>query len=57
VAVRLICPNTIEEKIMQLQEVKRTLSDDVVRTDASIYKSIIKLDLLGLVGGIQQPGL
>ena len=51
VAVRLICPDTIEEKIMQLQEVKKTLSDDVVRTDASIYKSISKQALLGLVSG------
>jgi SNF2 family DNA or RNA helicase len=49
VAVRLICPDTIEEKIMQLQEIKRTLSDDVVRTEASIYKSISKEELLRLV--------
>jgi SNF2 family DNA or RNA helicase len=49
VAVRLICPDTIEEKILQLQEVKRSLSDDVVRTDASIFKSISKEDLLALV--------
>jgi SNF2 family DNA or RNA helicase len=51
VAVRLFCPDTIEEKIMQLQDVKRTLSDDVVRTDTSIYKSISKEDLLSLVNG------
>jgi SNF2 family DNA or RNA helicase len=51
VAVRLICPDTIEEKIMNLQEIKKILSDDVVKTDASIYKSISKHDLLALMGG------
>ncbi|WP_018616560.1 DEAD/DEAH box helicase [Segetibacter koreensis] len=49
VAIRLICPDTIEEKIMKLQASKRDLSDEVVKTDASILKSITKNDLLELV--------
>ncbi|MES2649828.1 MAG: DEAD/DEAH box helicase [Bacteroidota bacterium] len=51
VAVRLICPDTIEEKIMNLQEIKKNLSDDIVKSDESIYKSISKQELLDLVRG------
>jgi superfamily II DNA or RNA helicase len=48
-AVRLICPNTIEEKIMLIQEGKRTLSGDLVRTEDSIFKSLTRKDLLSLL--------
>ncbi|ACU02657.1 SNF2-related protein [Pedobacter heparinus DSM 2366] len=48
VAVRLICPDTIEEKIMKLQNTKRDLVDDLIKTDVSIYKTLSKKDLLGL---------
>jgi SNF2 family DNA or RNA helicase len=48
VAVRLICPDTIEEKIMKLQETKKDLVGDLIKTEASIYKSLSKKDLLGL---------
>ena len=48
VAVRLICPNTIEEKIVRLQEGKRELADDLIKTDASILKSLSQTDLLQL---------
>lgn len=48
VAVRLICPDTIEDKIMLLQESKKELAEDLVRTDASVLKSLSKEDLLGL---------
>ena len=47
VAVRLICPNTIEEKIMKLQESKKELVNDLIKTDASILKSLSKEDLIG----------
>ncbi len=50
IAVRLICPGTIEEKIMELQESKRDLADDLVKTDVSVLKSLSKKDLLGLLG-------
>jgi len=48
VAVRLICPDTIEEKIMKLQTTKRELVDDLIKTEVSIYKTLSKKDLLGL---------
>ncbi len=48
VAVRLICPDTIEDKIMQLQATKKELAEDLVRTDANVLKSLSKEDLLGL---------
>ena len=46
VAVRLICPDTIEDKIMLLQESKKELAEDLVRTDASVLKSLSKEDLV-----------
>jgi SNF2 family DNA or RNA helicase len=49
VAVRLICPDTVEEKIMKIQESKRDLANDLVKTDASILKSLSKNDLLELL--------
>ncbi|GAB3019418.1 DEAD/DEAH box helicase [Spirosoma pulveris] len=49
VAVRLICPNTIEEKILLLQETKQELADQLVRTDTAILKSLSKKDLLELL--------
>jgi hypothetical protein len=49
VAVRLICPDTIEEKIMKLQETKKELVDDLIKTEVSIYKTLSKKDLLGLL--------
>ncbi|MCC2548224.1 SNF2 family helicase [Hymenobacter sp. BT175] len=48
VAVRLICPGTIEEKIMELQEAKRELAQDLIRTDATLVKSLTRQELLAL---------
>jgi len=48
VAVRLICPDTIEDKIRLLQESKKELADDLIRTDASVLKSLSKTDLMSL---------
>jgi SNF2 family DNA or RNA helicase len=50
VAVRLICPDTIEEKIMQLQVSKKELANDLIKTDATMLKSLSKTDLLALLG-------
>lgn len=50
VAVRLICPDTIEEKIMKLQNTKKDLAGDLIKTESSIYKSLSKKDLLDLFG-------
>lgn len=49
VAVRLICPDTIEEKIMKLQEVKRELAQDLIKTDADLVKSLTQQQLLDLL--------
>jgi len=48
VAVRLISPNTIEDKIIQLQDAKKDLVNDIVKTDDSILKNISKDQLLTL---------
>jgi SNF2 family DNA or RNA helicase len=49
VAIRLICPGTVEEKIMVLQQSKKDLAKDLIRTDGSFVKSLNKDDLLGLI--------
>jgi SNF2 family DNA or RNA helicase len=48
VAVRLICPDTIEEKIMKMQAGKKALVNDLIRTDVGILKQLGKQDLLEL---------
>jgi SNF2 family DNA or RNA helicase len=49
VAVRLICPDTVEEKIMRLQASKTRMSDALIKTDAAILKSLSKQDLLNML--------
>ncbi|MVM32111.1 ATP-dependent helicase [Spirosoma sp. HMF4905] len=49
VAVRLICPNTIEEKILLLQESKQELAGNLIKTDSAIAKSLTRKDLLNLL--------
>ncbi|WP_379092431.1 DEAD/DEAH box helicase [Pedobacter sp. UC225_65] len=48
-AVRLICPDTIEEKIMLMQATKKDLASDLIKTEESIFKSLTKKDLLDLI--------
>lgn len=48
VAVRLITPGTIEEKVMQLQNTKRNLATDLVKTDEAILKTLTQKELLSL---------
>ena len=48
VAVRLICPDTIEEKIMKMQATKRTLAHHLIKTDAALIKTLTKQELLDL---------
>ncbi|KAA5547513.1 DEAD/DEAH box helicase [Adhaeribacter rhizoryzae] len=48
VAIRLICPNTVEEKIQKLQESKKELVKEMVETDNAVLKSLSKKELLGL---------
>lgn len=49
VAVRLICPDTIEEKILKLQSTKNDLVNDLIKPEDSFFKSLSKQDLLSLV--------
>lgn len=49
VAVRFITPNTIEEKILELQKRKRELVTDLVHTDISTLKQLSKKELLELL--------
>lgn len=49
VAVRLITPDTIEEKIRELQARKKELADDLIHTDTSMLKALNKTDLLELL--------
>jgi SNF2 family DNA or RNA helicase len=49
IAVRLICPNTIEEKIIQLQTSKKEMIDDLIKVDLNASKNLAKEDLLLLL--------
>lgn len=49
IAVRLICPQTVEEKMIQLQEIKKTLADDLIKTGASLLPALSKDELLRLL--------
>jgi len=49
VAVRLITPNTIEEKILELQSRKKELVHELVHTDTNILKQLTKDDLMEMI--------
>ncbi len=49
IAVRLISPDTVEEKIMKLQESKKGLADNLIQAGASALSSLSKDDLLRLL--------
>lgn len=49
IAVRLICPNTVEEKIMKLQQSKTQLANDLITTDGSVLKKLSKQDLMEML--------
>ncbi len=49
VAVRMICPGTIEEKILTLQSAKKELTDGLILAEKNLVKSLTKDDLLGLL--------
>ena len=44
-AYRMICKDTIEDKIIQLQEKKRNLARDLVTDDSGFVKSLTKEDV------------
>jgi SNF2 family DNA or RNA helicase len=41
----MICKDTIEDKIIQLQEKKRTLAKDLIADDDGFVKSLSKADV------------
>ncbi|MBO9595356.1 MAG: DEAD/DEAH box helicase [Niabella sp.] len=49
VAVRLICANTIEEKIVRLQQKKKKLAQGLIKTEASFFKTLSKNELLKIL--------
>ncbi|AEA43655.1 SNF2-related protein [Fluviicola taffensis DSM 16823] len=49
VAVRFITPNTIEEKILELQKRKQELVGDLVHTDVSTLKQLSRKELVDLL--------
>ena len=47
-AYKLVCKNTIEEKILKLQAKKKKIASDIIATDENIMKTLNKDELLGL---------
>ncbi len=48
-AVRLICPDTIEDKMRQIQETKKDLVNELIQEEGDFFKSLTKDDLLKLI--------
>ncbi len=44
-AYRMICTNTVEEKILQLQQKKKKIANDIVQTDENIMKNLSIQDI------------
>ena len=44
-AYRLICTNTVEEKIITLQNKKKKIAGDIIQTDENILKKLDKNDI------------
>jgi SNF2 family DNA or RNA helicase len=49
-AYRLIAENTVEEKILKLQEEKRNLADAIIAGDSRVMKQLTAEDLAQLLG-------
>ena len=47
-AYRMICKDTIEEKILKLQDRKRSIAEDIISTETGFLKKLSKDDILGL---------
>ena len=50
-AIRLVCPNTVEEKMMQLQQRKKELSAGLVQSGNAFFSSMTKEDWKAVLGG------
>lgn len=49
-AYKMICKDTVEEKILRLQERKKMLADDLIQEDAGFVKSLSREDVEFLFG-------
>ncbi|SDI36714.1 DEAD/DEAH box helicase [Chryseobacterium jejuense] len=49
IAVRMICSNTVEEKILTLQKKKTLLAQNLLKTDGSKFQGLSKQDLLDIL--------
>ncbi len=47
-AYKMICKDTIEEKVLQLQQNKKRVAADIISTEASFYKQLDKTDIIDL---------
>ena len=47
-AYRMICKDTVEEKILAYQNTKKQLAENIIQTDESVLKSINREDILNL---------
>ncbi len=45
---RMMCKDTVEEKIMQLQDRKHTLANDLISTKTGFLKKLSLKDIVGL---------
>jgi SNF2 family DNA or RNA helicase len=48
IAYKMIVKNTVEEKILELQEKKKELVENIITADSSFYKSLTKKDIVNL---------
>jgi superfamily II DNA or RNA helicase len=48
IAYKMICKDSIEEKILTLQSHKKGIASDLIQEDAAIFKKLKKDDILGL---------
>ncbi len=49
-AYRLIARDTVEEKVVQLQQTKRDLADAIIGADNSLIRTLTREDLEALLG-------
>lgn len=49
IAVRMICSNTVEEKILTLQKKKKLLAQNLLKTDGTKFQGLSKQDLLDIL--------
>ena len=50
IAYRMICKDTLEEKIMDYKARKQSVADALIKTDESIMKQITQEEMMALFG-------